>query len=229
MSIAHLPQQKTPFELAAVYNKTIADARPSFLLKEAILYFLNVFLWNITLKRFVFVINLFMIQLQDLAKWTTALVISCWSSEMLVMRRLLQHPYCSRALFCSWSGWTSPWSSLIVASCSATLFYKTWISSCRPETLWTMLLLTVVKSWVNLGIVQALKEGQLKRGWHMVMIWVSLSSWPQWTLCLPDLTSWHFAWINEWPGSSLLLLRCPCWLKITYPDWFFVNQRWKTW
>ena len=38
LSIAHLPQQKTPFKLAILYNNNIADAHPSFLLEEAILY-----------------------------------------------------------------------------------------------------------------------------------------------------------------------------------------------
>ena len=38
LSLAHLPQQKTPFKLAILYNKSIADAHPSFLLEEAILY-----------------------------------------------------------------------------------------------------------------------------------------------------------------------------------------------
>ena len=37
LSLAHLPQQKTPFKLAILYNKSIADAHPSFLLEEAIL------------------------------------------------------------------------------------------------------------------------------------------------------------------------------------------------
>ena len=40
-SLAHLPQQKTPFELAILYNKSIADAQPSFLLGEAILLWLT--------------------------------------------------------------------------------------------------------------------------------------------------------------------------------------------
>ena len=37
LSPAHLPQQKTPFKVAILYNKSIADAHPSFLLEEAIL------------------------------------------------------------------------------------------------------------------------------------------------------------------------------------------------
>ena len=37
LPLAQLPQQKTPFKLAILYNKSIADAHPSFLLKEAIL------------------------------------------------------------------------------------------------------------------------------------------------------------------------------------------------
>ena len=37
LSLAHLPQQKTPFKLAILYNKSIAGAHPSFLLEEAIL------------------------------------------------------------------------------------------------------------------------------------------------------------------------------------------------
>ena len=37
LSLAHLPQQKTLLKLAILYNKSIADAHPSFLLKEAIL------------------------------------------------------------------------------------------------------------------------------------------------------------------------------------------------
>ena len=37
LSLAHLPQQKTPFKLAILYNNSIADAHPSFLLEEAIL------------------------------------------------------------------------------------------------------------------------------------------------------------------------------------------------
>ena len=37
LPLAQLPQQKTPFKLAVLYNKSIADAHPSFLLKEAIL------------------------------------------------------------------------------------------------------------------------------------------------------------------------------------------------
>ena len=36
LSLAHL--QKTPFKLALAYNKSIADAHPSFLLDEAILF-----------------------------------------------------------------------------------------------------------------------------------------------------------------------------------------------
>ena len=39
LSLAQLPQEKTPFKLAILYNKSIADAHPSFLLKEAILLF----------------------------------------------------------------------------------------------------------------------------------------------------------------------------------------------
>ena len=38
LPLAQLPQQKTPFKLAILYNKSIADAHPSFLLKEAILF-----------------------------------------------------------------------------------------------------------------------------------------------------------------------------------------------
>ena len=38
LSPAHLPQQKTPFKVVILYNKSIADAHPSFLLEEAILY-----------------------------------------------------------------------------------------------------------------------------------------------------------------------------------------------
>ena len=38
LSLAHLPQQKTPFKLAILYNKSIAGAHPSFLLEEAILF-----------------------------------------------------------------------------------------------------------------------------------------------------------------------------------------------
>ena len=38
LSLAHLPQQKTPFKLAILYNNSIADAHPSFLLEEAILF-----------------------------------------------------------------------------------------------------------------------------------------------------------------------------------------------
>ena len=38
LPLAQLPQQKTPFKLAVLYNKSIADAHPSFLLKEAILF-----------------------------------------------------------------------------------------------------------------------------------------------------------------------------------------------
>ena len=38
LSLAHLPQQKTPFKFAILYNKSIADAHPSFLLEEAILF-----------------------------------------------------------------------------------------------------------------------------------------------------------------------------------------------
>ena len=37
LSLAHLPQQETPFKLAILYNNSIADAHPSFLLEEAIL------------------------------------------------------------------------------------------------------------------------------------------------------------------------------------------------
>ena len=41
---AHLPQQKkTPFKVAILYDKSIADAHPSFLLEEAILFHLNLF------------------------------------------------------------------------------------------------------------------------------------------------------------------------------------------
>ena len=36
--LAHIPQQKTPFKLAIRYHKSIADAHPSFLLEEAILF-----------------------------------------------------------------------------------------------------------------------------------------------------------------------------------------------
>ena len=42
LSLAHLPQQKTPFKRAILYNKSIADAHPSFLFEEAILLFLYV-------------------------------------------------------------------------------------------------------------------------------------------------------------------------------------------
>ena len=38
LSFAHLPQQKTPFKLAILYNDSIADAHPCFLLEEAILF-----------------------------------------------------------------------------------------------------------------------------------------------------------------------------------------------
>ena len=41
LSLAHLLQQKTPFKLAIIYNKNIADAHPSFLLEEAILFVLK--------------------------------------------------------------------------------------------------------------------------------------------------------------------------------------------
>ena len=34
LSLVHLPQQKTPFKLAILYNKSIADAHPSFLLEH---------------------------------------------------------------------------------------------------------------------------------------------------------------------------------------------------
>ena len=37
LSLAHLPQRKTPFKLAILYNKSFADAHPSFLLEEAML------------------------------------------------------------------------------------------------------------------------------------------------------------------------------------------------
>ena len=37
LSLDHLPQQKTPSKLVILYNKSIADAHPSFLLEEAIL------------------------------------------------------------------------------------------------------------------------------------------------------------------------------------------------
>ena len=50
LSLAHLPQQKTPFKLYILYNKSIADAQPSFLLKEAILFallcFIEVWFWS---------------------------------------------------------------------------------------------------------------------------------------------------------------------------------------
>ena len=38
LSPAHLPLQKTPFEVAILYNKCIADAHHSFLLEAAILF-----------------------------------------------------------------------------------------------------------------------------------------------------------------------------------------------
>ena len=38
LPLSHLPQQKTPAKLANLYNKSIADAHPSFLLEEAILF-----------------------------------------------------------------------------------------------------------------------------------------------------------------------------------------------
>ena len=38
LSLTHLPQQKTPFKLAILHNKSIADAHPSFFLEEAILF-----------------------------------------------------------------------------------------------------------------------------------------------------------------------------------------------
>ena len=38
LSHAHLPQQKTPFKLAILYNNSIVNAHPSFLLEEAILF-----------------------------------------------------------------------------------------------------------------------------------------------------------------------------------------------
>ena len=41
LSLAHVPQQKTPFKLVILYKKSIADAHPSFLLEEAILYILT--------------------------------------------------------------------------------------------------------------------------------------------------------------------------------------------
>ena len=41
LSLTDLPQQKTPFTLAILYNKSIADAHPSFLLKAAILWYLE--------------------------------------------------------------------------------------------------------------------------------------------------------------------------------------------
>ena len=41
LSLAHLPLQNTPFKLAILYNNSIADAHPSFLLEEAILYELH--------------------------------------------------------------------------------------------------------------------------------------------------------------------------------------------
>ena len=37
LSLAHLPQQKTPFKLATLYNNSIAGEHPSFFLEEAIL------------------------------------------------------------------------------------------------------------------------------------------------------------------------------------------------
>ena len=43
LSLVHIPQQKkTPFKLAILYNKSIADAHPSFLFEEAILFCDNV-------------------------------------------------------------------------------------------------------------------------------------------------------------------------------------------
>ena len=48
LSLAHLPQQKHKFELAIFYNKSIADAHPSFLLEEAILLITRVNLTDIT-------------------------------------------------------------------------------------------------------------------------------------------------------------------------------------
>ena len=44
LSLVHLPQQKTPFKLATLYNKSTADSRPSFLLEEAILSYLKLLL-----------------------------------------------------------------------------------------------------------------------------------------------------------------------------------------
>ena len=46
LSLAHLPQQKTPFKLAILYNNSIADAHPSFLLEEAILLYIAVSKWT---------------------------------------------------------------------------------------------------------------------------------------------------------------------------------------
>ena len=47
LSLAHLPQQKTPFKLAILYNNSIADAHPSFLLEEAILFHYSDFHWMV--------------------------------------------------------------------------------------------------------------------------------------------------------------------------------------
>ena len=46
LSFAHLPQQETQFKLAILYNKSIADAHPSFLLEEAILVRLKLMHWG---------------------------------------------------------------------------------------------------------------------------------------------------------------------------------------
>ena len=43
LSLAHLPQQKTPFKLTNLYNKSIADAHPSFHLEEAVLSYIGLY------------------------------------------------------------------------------------------------------------------------------------------------------------------------------------------
>ena len=45
LSLAHLPQQKTPFKLAILYNKSIADAHPSFFFRGSNLVILICY-WN---------------------------------------------------------------------------------------------------------------------------------------------------------------------------------------
>ena len=137
--------------------------------------------------------NLTMIQPQDLAKSTTTLVVSCWSSEMAVMRRRLQRPYCSWASFCSQS---IPLCYFMLEGVDFRLQTRDAVNNVLVGSSQELSQLGS-----HPGVVQTLKEGQLKWSWLLVMIWISLSCWPQRTPCLPALTSGHFAWISEWPGG----------------------------